>query len=60
MNHYLYRIVTDEDGETEVIVGADSVAEADWILGAQEDIIHFSYLDELTDQEAEDSGLDEI
>lgn len=59
MRHYLYRIYTD-DGEEEVIVGADSIKEADWILSCQEDIIHFSYLDELTDQEAEDSGLDEL
>jgi hypothetical protein len=59
MRHYLYRIYTD-DGEEEVIVGADSIKEADWILSREEDIIHFSYLDELTDQEAEDSGLDEL
>lgn len=59
MNHYLYRIYT-EDGEEECIVGADSRQEADDVLLEQEDITAFLFIEELTDQEAEDSGLDEL
>ena len=60
MRHYLYRIYNYDGGEEEILVGADTIKEADWILSRDVTIMYFSYLDELTDQEAEDSGLDEL
>lgn len=65
MNHYLFEETIS--GE-EFIVGADNIGEAGYIAeGIAEDIgnvyndgeWNLHYLDELTDKEAEISGLDE-
>jgi hypothetical protein len=60
MRHFLYRIYTEEEGNMEILVGADCIREADYILAQDETITMFTYLDELTESEAEDSGLDEL
>ena len=59
MKYFLYRIYVDDDeSEIEIIVEANSQKEADFILNNDDTISHFSYLDELTEEEAYDSGLD--
>lgn len=60
MKHYLFRIYTEDDEELEILVGADTKTEAEYILAQDETINMFSYLDKLTEEEAENSGLDEL
>ena len=61
MRHFLYRIYTEEEeGGVEILVGADCIGEADYILAQDETTSMFTYLDELSDEEAEESGLDEL
>ena len=61
MRHYLYRIYTEEEEDgMEILVGADCIGEAEHILAQDETILIFAYLDELSDEEAEDSRLDEL
>lgn len=60
MKHYLYCILTEDEDEQDIIVGAETRQEADRILLREVDITHFLFLDELTEEEAENSGLDEL
>ncbi len=61
MKHFLYRIYDEENEDgIEILVYADSKNEADFQLSNDDTILHFSYLDELSEEEAENSGLDEI
>lgn len=57
MRHFLFEITSGEyDGE-EIIVGADTLAEARQIGKDEVGFVHF--LCELSEEEAEASGLDE-
>lgn len=61
MRHYLFVIEDDEseyDGE-EILVGASCLTAA-IELAASEGFPHLRFCDELTDEEAENSGLDEL
>lgn len=59
MKHYLFEIIGGECEGEEFIVGADSIGEAQCIANGVADGARARYCCELSEFEAENSGLDE-
>ena len=59
MKHYLFEIIGGEDEGEEFIVGADTLDEAQYIATGLADGARARYCCELSEEEAEMSGLDE-
>lgn len=59
MNHYLFEIIGGEYEGEEFIVGADGLTEAQYIANGVADGARARYCCELSEEEAESSGLDE-